>query len=102
MPEKHYCYGSFCSCEREVDADSLPDIESGVPSSHTSLLSREGGRQKHMEMDRLADQASTTSEDSDDSAQAGVKRLEAIASTWTKTGLLIAYLGYVAVLSLRD
>lgn len=30
---------------------------------------------------------------SHESAQAGVKRLEAIATTWSKTGLYVAYLG---------
>ncbi|SMQ48852.1 unnamed protein product [Zymoseptoria tritici ST99CH_3D7] len=37
--------------------------------------------------------ASFMSERSHESAQAGVKRLEAISSTWSKTGLYVAYLG---------
>lgn len=28
-----------------------------------------------------------------ESAQAGVKRLEAVSSTWTKSGLTVAYIG---------
>lgn len=41
------------------------------------------------------EQAAAVDEDSDSdvSAQAGVKRAEAISSTWTKMGLYAAYLG---------
>lgn len=48
-----------------------------------------------MDPDREDDRASIASDsgDSRDSAQAGVKRLEAIAATWSKTGLYLAYLG---------
>lgn len=39
------------------------------------------------------DRRSVMSERSHESAQAGVKRLEAISSTWSKTGLYVAYIG---------
>lgn len=39
------------------------------------------------------DRRSVMSERSHESAQAGVKRLEAISSTWSKTGLYMAYVG---------
>lgn len=45
-------------------------------------------------MESVGDDASTHSQSTGESAQAGVKRLEAIASTWTQTGLYVAYLGY--------
>ncbi len=42
---------------------------------------------------QASDVASIISDSSFDSAQAGVKRLEAISSTWSKSGLVVAYLG---------
>ena len=59
-----------------------------LPASH-------GRGKEDVEMHPLADQASLDGNESVDSAQAGVKRLEAISSTWTKAGLYAAYLGYV-------
>ncbi|KAK3697253.1 hypothetical protein LTR37_017565 [Vermiconidia calcicola] len=48
-------------------------------------------------LDQSADDSSVVSEDSHDSAQAGVKALEAISSTWSKTGLYVAYLGIALI-----
>ncbi|KAF2719548.1 putative siderophore-dependent iron transporter [Polychaeton citri CBS 116435] len=74
-----------------------PDI--GPSSSSRRLSSHVPARQsfeKAMSLRPLVDQAdrdSISSEASLDSAQAGVKRLEAIASTWSKFGLFVAYFG---------
>lgn len=59
----------------------------------TSLSSHGARRKEDVEMHPLADQVSTDGSESVESAQAGVKRLEAISSTWTKAGLYAAYLG---------
>ena len=48
-------------------------------------------------LDRSEDDSGSTSDESHDSAQAGVKRLEAISSTWSKSGLYIAYMGCVSL-----
>lgn len=44
-------------------------------------------------LDVPEDDNESASGDSYESAQAGVKRLEAISSTWSKSGLYIAYMG---------
>ena len=96
-PPLTHSYGSFDDSE----SNGMPDIErvaSGGETPSSSLLS--GHRQKEaIAMRPLADQVSDVtsllSDDSLDSAQAGVKRLEAISSTWSTTGLYTAYLGYV-------
>jgi hypothetical protein len=98
-PPMIHSYGSFDDCE----SNGMPDIErvgSRGEASSSSLLS--GHRQeKAIAMRPLADQVSDVtsllSDESFDSAQAGVKRLEAISSTWSTTGLYTAYLGYVCL-----
>lgn len=84
-------YGTF-------SADSMPDLERWV--SHDHARSRQ--QEKHIAMRPLADEGANDSpiesdDESLDSAQAGVKRAEAIASTWTKTGLYVAYIGSVEI-----
>lgn len=47
----------------------------------------------------LADQASNSDEEElYDDAQAGVKRIEATSTTWTKWSLYCAYAGYVQLI----
>jgi hypothetical protein len=78
----------------------MPDLERTASRGESSSLLSIHRREKEIAMRPLADQAtdaaSLVSEDSYDSAQAGVKRLEAISSTWSKTGLYVAYLGCVS------
>lgn len=70
-------------------------------SSMSSLLERVRSRTdspaRDIVMRPLADQISVHesvhSEQSCDTAQHGVKRLEAISSTWTRSGLAVAYIG---------
>lgn len=99
---KHKCYGSI-----ESVAEPEQDKEEGRRSSDTmrsqnrggeSLASADARRKEDVEMHPLADEPHEEDEsdsDSDQSAQAGVKRAEAISTTWTKTGLYAAYLGCV-------
>ena len=35
------------------------------------------------------------SKDLDEQAHAGIKRIEAVSLTWTKTSLIVCYIGYV-------
>lgn len=76
----------------------MSDLERTASRGESSSLLSGSRHEKAIAMRPLADQASDVaslvSEDSYDSAQAGVKRLEAISSTWSKTGLYVAYLGY--------
>ena len=92
-------YGTFSSYEQRRDVDGMPDIERTASRGESSSLLSSHTHEKGIAMRPLADQASDVaslvSEDSYDSAQAGVKRLEAISSTWSKTGLYVAYLGCV-------
>ena len=100
MTLKHHCYGSFCDCSAtECRIDEMPDLERTASRGLSSLSSPPSGtgREKTIAMrqllDQVPDQDSIVSEESCDSAQAGVKRLEAISSTWSRTGLYFAYLG---------
>ena len=99
MPVHHYCYGSICNCDQEWKVDHMPDIERTASRGESSPLVSTSTQEKDIAMRPLADQASDqesiVSEESYDSCQAGVKRLEAISSTWTKRGLYVAYLGCV-------
>lgn len=75
----------------------MPDIERVASRGESSSLLSGHREEKGIAMRPLADQASDVasllSDDSYDSAQAGVKRLEATASTWSKNGLYLAYVG---------
>lgn len=97
---KHKSYGSV-----ENNLEEGSSKEEGRSSSDTmrsqvrggdSLLSADGRRKEDVEMHPLADEPAVEDEsDSDESAQAGVKRAEAISTTWTKLSLYAAYLGCV-------
>lgn len=87
-----YSYGTFEYGE-ETKSDSMPDLERIGSYDESVPLS-----QVEIAMRPLRDQApsqtgSINSDHSYDSAQAGVKRLEAISSTWSRSGLSVAYLG---------
>ena len=92
MNQHHY--GTFTGTT--VDANTVDnedvDVEQASRVVTPPLLD-----EKHATMRPLADQAtdqdSVYSQESCDSAQAGVKRLEAISSTWSKSGLFVAYVG---------
>ena len=99
MIAQHHYYGSFDDCKQECKADRVSGVERTTSRGESSPLASASIHtwEKDIAMRPLADQtsddASIVSEGSHDSAQAGVKRLEAISSTWSKTGLYIAYLG---------
>ena len=76
----------------------MADAEIGQTSKLAPSASL--GKEEAYKMRPLADQESLSgsSIDSSDSAQVGVKRLEAVAATWSKWALIMAYAGYVLVL----
>ena len=53
-------------------------------------------------LDHAENDHPTTSDDDREIAQAGVQQAEAIASTWSKTGLYIAYFGWVHLFQVTD
>jgi hypothetical protein len=103
---KHRYYGSLDSA---VDIEGAEeDKEEGRTSSDTMRsqarggehpLSPHGRRKETVEMQPYADQSYIEDGDNDSSshvsAQVGVKRAEAISTTWTTAGLAAAYLGCV-------
>nr|POE79646.1 siderophore iron transporter mirc [Quercus suber] len=104
MPEPEHHYGTFTPSEPGVSSNVSSSAATAVLSgalertdSTTSSTLATTNTKTHLEESRSLDSeiASTRSMASggDGSAQAGVKRTEAIASTWTKTSLYIAYLG---------
>lgn len=99
MTVQHYCYGSICSCDTKHEVDDMSDIEQTASRGESSPLvghKRENDIAMRPLADQTSDHDSTLSEETCDSAQAGVKRLEAISSIWSKKGLSVAYLGYIA------
>jgi hypothetical protein len=52
-------------------------------------------KQGHVGLAKDVDEASLASSTS--SAQDGVKRIEAVSMTWTRWGLVLAYIGYVYI-----
>ena len=95
MPVEHR-YGTF---RQENPSNRMPDVERILSRGKASPSPPGGTNVKNAAMESMTDpameQASIVFEESQDYAQAGVKRLEAISSTWTKTGLYVAYLGSV-------
>lgn len=96
---RQQCYGSFKNSaeggqDEEEDRTSSDTMSQG--RSGESLSSADGRRKEDVEMHPLADRPDSEEDsDSDESAQAGVQRAEAISKTWTKTSLYMAYLGCV-------
>ncbi|KAK4625138.1 MFS siderochrome iron transporter C [Fulvia fulva] len=77
-----------------VPVQEEADDGSGVERAATLVSSGKHERDNRTITPPLDDDArSVMSERSHESAQAGVKRLEAISSTWSKTGLYVAYVG---------
>ncbi|KAK4984267.1 hypothetical protein LTR50_006714 [Elasticomyces elasticus] len=62
-------------------------------ASRTALGGVVGGHERAKRTEPLADQTSVSSSGSYDSAQAGVKKIEAVTTTWTKWSLFMAYAG---------
>lgn len=90
-------YGTLRALE---DTDGrFPDSESAAGTG-LNTPATSGKREQSSDVSPLleADQRSVMSERSHESGQAGVKRLEAISSTWSRAGLYVAYLG-VAMLA---
>ncbi|WPG98838.1 Hypothetical protein R9X50_00163600 [Acrodontium crateriforme] len=89
MATSHDRYGTF------GDRDDSSDLPPLAQPSGSSAVARSHHREKPGgEVPLDSDNASMSSESvSHGSAQAGVKRLEAIATTWSSTGLFIAYVG---------
>lgn len=84
-----HSYGTF-EYGDDTKPEAMLDLERAGIRNETTFPSGE------IAMRPLADQAdddSVTSEHSHESTQAGVKRLEAISSTWSKSGLSVAYVG---------
>ena len=97
--DKMQQYGTF---RQSPVSDMEPDVELHLGTSARSgvrlagpggdsVSGHEKGRTMSAEED---DERRSYSGESHESAQAGVKRLEAIASTWSATGLYVAYFGY--------
>lgn len=86
---------TYGTLDRTDGTDARLDVERAA-GSDSSLSATAGKReQTSSEYQPLLedDRISIMSERSHESAQAGVKRVEAISSTWSKTGLYVAYLG---------
>lgn len=64
-----------------------------------AILNEKGANMERSRSRPVADQDSISDSSSYDSAQAGVKRIEATSTTWTKWSLLCAYAGYVCTIS---
>lgn len=96
-------YGTF---EQKTKTHTMPDLQRGILRAGNQPIAPANTPGIDIAMSPLADEdidhASISSEGSQDSAQAGVKRLEAISSTWTRTSLFIAYFGYVCGNSLHQ
>jgi MFS family permease len=104
-PPQHQRYGTFETTAHDADdgfATSGPEAAATAISAgeRAALLNHNThGREKRSQEDDEDMEPFDDHDDSNfdgrshDSAQAGVKRLEAIASTWSKTGLYLAYLG---------
>lgn len=77
-----------------ADTDAGPDVERAADSGIATQAASDK-REPNNDLPPLLDddRRSVMSERSHESAQAGVKRLEAISSTWSKTGLYVAYVG---------
>ena len=89
-------YGTTSSSQ-DFDTTSDEDVESAAGFGvGTPLVYRKLERNRD-DMESLSatahDAASVLSDRSHESAQAGVKRVEAISSTWSRLGLYVAYLG---------
>lgn len=90
MAASHERYGTFGDRD---DYSDLPPLDQ--PSGSSAVPPGQRREKPGGEMPLDTDRASMHSESavSHGSAQAGVKRLEAIATTWSTTGLYMAYLG---------
>ena len=90
----HHQYGTFTgtTLEPTTDDDNAVDVEQACCVVTPLSLDEKDAIMRPL-ADQAADQDSVFSQESCDSAQAGVKRLEAISSTWSKTGLFVAYVG---------
>ena len=91
MPESATQYGTF----EANDVSELPASDNALSRTESTLA-----YEKRMAMPPVADRRSQVTDAEDESQpppQAGVQRLEAIASTWSKTSLYIAYLGIALV-----
>ncbi|KAK5174646.1 uncharacterized protein LTR77_001728 [Saxophila tyrrhenica] len=72
----------------------MPDIERTASRGSVGQVPRpEKGIVMRPLLDQTEDEDSTSSGDDFNSAQAGVQQAEAIASTWSRTGLYMAYVG---------
>ncbi|GIZ45292.1 hypothetical protein CKM354_000846500 [Cercospora kikuchii] len=99
-------YGTLLpSAPRTTDGGGDDDVEQAAASAaHTpssSVIAPSYKREQQnsdIHAQSEADRRSIMSERSHESGQAGVKRLEAISTTWSKLGLYMAYLG-VALLA---
>jgi hypothetical protein len=64
-----------------------------------AIGSDEYNREKDVEFTRFDSPDRSDAASDDTETQAGVKRIEAISKSWTKTSLIIAYVTYVNCIS---
>jgi MFS family permease len=87
-------YGSIAPANKTDDAATSADsYEPGSSSAVSSPQLSGKPEADHHDNDNDDDTHTIMSEASHGSAQAGVKRLEAISSSWSKSSLYVAYLG---------
>ncbi|EME45835.1 hypothetical protein DOTSEDRAFT_71510 [Dothistroma septosporum NZE10] len=85
-------YGTVPTGDTADHGDS--DVERAASGVNSLVSANKHERDNRTITPPLDDDArSVMSERSHESAQAGVKRLEAISTTWSKTGLYVAYVG---------
>ena len=87
-----HSYGTFEYGE-DSKSDNMPDVERVGSHDESVQLSPVEIAMRPLVDQAPSDAGSVHSEHSYESAQAGVKRLEAISTTWSKSDLSIAYLG---------
>lgn len=85
-----YTYGTF-----DYDAETKSSDMLEAFRDESLSLSPAKIAMRPLADDRPSVQNAIDSEQNSDAAQAGVKRQEAISSTWSRTSLLFAYLGSV-------
>jgi MFS family permease len=86
---------NYGTLDRTDGTDARSDVERAAGSDLSASTTAGKREQTNSDYQPLLedDRISIMSENSHESAQTGVKRLEAISSTWSKTSLYVAYLG---------
>ena len=69
--------------------------EDSIPQSQTVRHETDRGDNFGKDVDGNRDSSLSDHPSSEPSAQAGVRRIEAVSKAWTKTSLIVAYVTYV-------